>query len=414
MSRDRTEWDYVFVAAAENLLAGDDLYAKKTGFTYPPFQALFALPVVGLPQPVQRAAWFAVNAACLAYILRASWRLADGGPLRLFRDYPEHYACWLGLAVGLGFALNALAHQQTDLVLAALVVGGIDRLTRGQSLRAATLFGLAAAMKCTPLLFAPYLLLRGRVIAAGWLVAVFFAANLLPDLASRPAGGGTWLGRWHAEYLSPMARPDYAPGVWASEIIYNQSLVGLANRWATTTWEPAGDAVIVSPVPPAAGPAEMRLWVLAAALVCGGLALVGIIAARRRPNVGADVTVWECGTVIAGMLLFSPMSSPAHFGLLLLPGFALGRAAVVRRRLWAWPWAIVALAGAVLTNKDVWGDAVYTAGLWYGSATAAALACLAGCIAALVLTTTVPVPVGVTVFGRVGPPRLRVAVPSPA
>jgi hypothetical protein len=97
-----------------------------------------------------------------------------------------------------------------------------------------------------------------------------------------------------------------------------------------------------------------------------------------------------------------------------LPGFALGRAAVVRRRPWAWPCVAVALAGALLTNKDLWGDAVYTAGLWYGSATAAALACLAGCVVALVITTTVPVPVGVTVFGRVGPPRLRVPVPSPA
>src|SRR5438874_1516709 len=97
LARARTEWDYVFVATAERLLAGDDLYARPTGFTYPPFQALFAAPVVGLPKLLQRAAWFAVNAACLAWLLRAAWRLAGGGPLRFGRDYPEHLACWLGL-----------------------------------------------------------------------------------------------------------------------------------------------------------------------------------------------------------------------------------------------------------------------------------------------------------------------------
>jgi hypothetical protein len=375
---------------------------------------LFALPVVGLPQPVQRAAWFAVNAGCLAYLLCSAWRLAGGGTLRPLRDHPEHYACWLGLAVGLGFVLNALAHQQTDVVLAALVVAGIDRLTREHSLRAATLFGLAAAMKCTPLLFAPYLLVRGKPLAAAWLVAVFLGASLLPDLIARPAAGGTWLARWSAEYLEPMARPDYAPGVWASDVIFNQSLVGLTNRWATTRCEAAGGTVVVPAVPPAAGPAEMRSWILAAAAACGGLALAGMIAARRRSAADPAATVWECGMILAGMLLFSPMSSPAHFGLLLLPGFTLARAAVVGRRPWAGPCLVVALAGSLLTNKDLWGQAIYTAGLWYGSATAAALACLFACVAALVSTPAATAPTSVTVVGRVSRPRVRVVVPSPA
>src|SRR5437763_5323328 len=78
LTRARTEWDSVFVATAERLLAGEDLYARPTGFTYPPFQALFAAPVAGLPKLSQRAAWFAVNAVCLVWLLRTAWRLAGG------------------------------------------------------------------------------------------------------------------------------------------------------------------------------------------------------------------------------------------------------------------------------------------------------------------------------------------------
>jgi hypothetical protein len=402
VTRSRAEWDTVFVATTRHLLAGEDIYDQPHGYTYPPFQAVFAAPVAGLPRAAHRAAWFAVNAACLVYLLRTAWRLAGGGPLRWRRDHPEHLALWLGLGVGLGFLLNALSHLQTDVVLAALVVGGVAHQTRGQPVRAATLLGLAAAMKCTPLLFAPYLLARGRVAAAAWLVAVAAGASLLPDLVARPAGGGTWLGKWYDYYLEPMTRPDYAPGVWASDILYNQSLVGLANRWTRTAWEHDGAKAVVRPAPPAATPAELRAWLLAGAGVCGGLALAGIVVARRRPECDdGSVTVWECGTVIAGMLLFSPMSSAAHFGLLLLPGFALARAAVVGRRKWAWPVLAAGLAAAALTNKSLWGDTLYTIGLWYGSATWAAVACLLGCVAGLV-ARPVETPVEVT---RIPPVR---------
>lgn len=388
IGRGPAEWDTVFVASARHLVAGDDFYDLPIGFAYPPFQSLFALPVVGLPRAAQRAAWFAVNAVCLVWLLRAAWRLAGGGPLRFNRDHREHFACWLGLGAGMFFALNSLSHQQTDVVLAALVVGGIDRFARGRWVRGAALVGLAAAMKCTPLLFAPYLVVRGRWAAAGCLVAVALGASLAPDLVARPKTDGTWLGRWYACYIAPMARPDYPPGMWASHIVYNQSVVGMANRWTRTTWEPAGATAVVREVPPTADLAALRRWVLAAAVGCGAVALAGIVTAWRRGGVefaGTSVVVWESGTVIAGMLLFSPMSSPAHFGLLVLPGFALARAAVVGRCWWAWPPVAVALLGGLSINKDLWGDKLYTLGLWYGAATWATAATLFGCVAGLMI-----------------------------
>jgi hypothetical protein len=385
VTRSRTEWDTVYVATTADLLAGRDIYDQPNGFSYPPFQAVFALPVIGLAKPAQRAVWFTVNAIALVVLLRSAWRLAEGGTLRLGRDHAEHVACWLGLAVGVGFAFNSLSHQQTDIVLGALVVVGISRLARGQSLVAATWFGFAAAMKCTPLLFAPYLVMRRKPVAAAWLVAVAAAASSTPDLVVRPTTDGTWLGRWYAHLLRPITRPEFTPGIWASDIIYNQSLVGAMNRWTRTTWEPAGKFALIRDVPATATPAELRRWMLAAAGVCGAIGLAAIVVARRRPLVAEPLaTCCEGGIVITGMLLFSPMSSPAHFGLLLLPGFALARTAVVSRKAWAWPLLLAALLGALLINKDLWGDKLYTLGLWYGSATGATVAMLLGCVIGLV------------------------------
>lgn len=378
VTRGVSEWDTVFVPTAAHLLAGDDLYDQPHAYTYPPFQAMFAVPAVGLPRWASRLGWYAANVACLAWLLRSSWLLAGGGRLDgADTDRREHVACWLGLLAGLPFLLNAVSHQQTDVVLAALAVGGCERLARGRGFLAATLWGLAAAMKCTPLLFAPYLLVRRRPAAAGWLVLVAVGANLLPDAIHRPADGHTaWMTKWYANYLAPMTRADHTPGVWASHVVYNQSAVGAANRWTHTTWHRDGRKVAVESVPPTATPGELKLWLLAAAAGCGLVGWLAVRAGRRRAEPGR--TAWEAGLILGGMLLFSPMSSAAHFGPLLLPGFVFARAIVLDGRRDLVPWLAALIAAAAATNKDLVGGAAYTIGLWYGSAMWAAVAAVGG------------------------------------
>ena len=79
------------------------------------------------------------------------------------------------------------------------------------------------------------------------------------------------------------------------------------------------------------------------------------------------------------MLLLSPMSSLAHFGVLALPGFCLGRAAVARRDGRAWAILVAAAALALTANKSLVGGRVYSLTLWYGSVTAETMILLLGC-----------------------------------
>src|SRR5262249_4896130 len=77
----------------------------------------------------------------------------------------------------------------------------------------------------------------------------------------------------------------------------------------------------------------------------------------------------ESGMLFLLMLLLSPMSSKAHFGTLILPGFCLARAAWASQRKVLWGLVGAAALLAVLSNKDPLGEHLYTLSLWYGVVT---------------------------------------------
>ncbi|HEY2784027.1 MAG TPA: glycosyltransferase family 87 protein [Fimbriiglobus sp.] len=379
--RKHSEWHSVFVAAGSNLLAGNDIFTIETGYTYPPFQALLASPFFRMPVGLAAFVWYAVNAFSLVWLLRSAWRLSGGG--RLDGEPPagwrEEAVCFLGLSVGGCFLFHAIAHQQTDIIVSALAVGGCEFLSRGRGKTAGVLIGLAAAMKCTPLLFAPYLILKRRFAAAACLLAAAVGVNFLPDLVSRPADGGTWLGRWYTFYLAPMARPDYAPGIWASDVIYNQSLSGAAGRWTRTTWHLVGSTVVTREVPPVLDPVNTKRLIL---LVSVGLCGLAVIAGMRRresdnPAVPPRIAL-ECGIVFALMLLLSPMSSIPHSITMLLPGFVMARMTVIGRSRVSAVILGLMIVTALTSNKDLLGPKLYTLGLWYGGVMGLAAAAFAG------------------------------------
>ncbi len=386
LSRRQSEWRNVFVTAAEILRQGGDLYQPRNGFAYPAFMAWAALPFTFVPMPVERTAWLAVNLICLTLLARWAWRLAGGGRLQGQASVArgEHGAAVLGLLCGAPFLWNCMNHQQTDIVIGALLLGGCVLLNRERSLSAAVCFGLAAAMKCTALLWAPYLMWRRRSAAAVCVAAVAFGANLLPDLVSRPPVESTWLGEYWTHCLKGLASEDRYPGTWGSDVIYNQSLAGSARRWLTTSWAwTADDCAVVERAESLGGPRAARAGVYAAALVLllGTLWAAGRPLRRPGPDAPGEVgqQALECGAMLLLMLLLSPMSSLAHFGVLTLPGFCLGRAAVARRDGRVWAILAAAAALAITANKALVGGRVYSLTLWYGSVMGETLILLLGC-----------------------------------
>jgi hypothetical protein len=373
--RQDNEWEKVFVTAAARLRDGD-LYRAGTTYLYPPFTAWATLPFVWLSHDVGRLAFVTLNLGCVIFLLRGAWRLAGGG---LLDEPAERWAALWGAVCGIFYLHNCLVHQQTDVIIAALLVGGCLALARGRDLLGATGLGLAAAMKCTALLWVPYLLWRRRPAAAGWLVAVALGVNLLPDLVSRPPSGGTWLGEFGSRFLRPLADRDHVPGSWGSDIVFNQSLSGAAQRWLMTAPRWGADDCTVERSGASVSPLTVRGLLLAVEAV---LLLLAAHAFGRplRPAADRDREPLEYSVVLLLMLLLSPMSSMAHFGTLVLPGFCLARRAVGRRDRVLIALLLAAATLALASNKDLLGGRLYTVALWGGCVMLNTLLLLAGCL----------------------------------
>jgi hypothetical protein len=382
-----SDWDQVYVRAADHLWRGQDVYRPEDAYLYPPFMAFASLPFRALPAPVSRAAWLLVSAASAFALVRGAWRLAGGPPLegRGRAPFTEHRAAWLGALCGLPYIENCFAHQQTDILVGALLLGGCLLLARSRALAAAVCFGVAAAIKCTPLLFAPYLAWRGRRWAAALLVVVALGVNFLPDLVRRAPSGRPWAVEYARRYLLRLTEAGHYVGTWGSDPMYNQSLAGAAHRCFLTrlTWTDTNCFAVPRRTPP--HPLVLRSVTYGTALLLLSLAAwAGGRPGRRGDGPeGQRRLALECSAVLLLMLLLSPMSSKAHFGTLVLPGFCLARTAVLTRSrlLGGMVWAAVVLA--VLSLKDPLGERLYSVSLWSGVVTWQTLVLLAGCLIAL-------------------------------
>lgn len=379
--RQVSEWDEVYVRAANHLRAGQTIYNPHDGYAYPPFMAFLAVPFSYLPSLGSRAVFYLVNMLCLVVMVRCAWHLAGGDNLEgnVATNRREHVILLLGLACAFRYSFDALAHQQTDLIVGALVLGGCYLLKGARAGWAATCFGLAAAMKCTPLLWALYLLWRREWRAAGWLLMVACGANLLPELVSSSPHGGPWVSHWLAHYLLPMRGADYLPGTWHSAIIYNQSLSGLGQRFLVLDWSTMLESVVRAN-PPSQGLVKAVIYggELGLLLFCGW-------ALGWRPRAAVDTSrpAREYGVVLALMLLLSPMSSKPHFCILLLPAFCLARDALASRDRVQLALLLAAIVAGTASLRGLVGVQFSTILLWCGAVTWSTLFLLAGCIVAL-------------------------------
>jgi hypothetical protein len=203
-----------------------------------------------------------------------------------------------------------------------------------------------------------------------------------PDLVNRPAGGGTWLGTYAESTRAHTGSADTHLGIWGTDPIYNQSLAGSTLRLLGIEAVAKGNEIESRLHPEWISPATHR-WLVYLAVAF--LLLTTLLAAGRPGNVREGNLVegethaleWEGCVVLLLALLCSPMSGPAHFGVILVPGMCLARRAL--RAPWCWAFVGVAVVLALLNARDLVGAWLYSRVLWHGTVTLAALALLVGC-----------------------------------
>ncbi len=369
----------VFIPAAQRLAHGDDVFQQ--GFVYPPVNAWILLPLANLPPLAARTLWLAVNGAALMVLVWGAWTLSggvrlEGGPPAERR---EHLIFGLGLLVALYYLLDALTSQQSDLIVAALVMLGCQALVRRREVGAGVLFGLAAGLKCTPLLWAGYLVWRKKWAGAVVVVAVAIGVNLLPDLTHPSTLSRTRLEEWGRRYLVPMADSGHDLGTWASAINCNHSLSGLTNRLLTWRYIWSDGRMVGLGRSERVDPVTLKATALGAMMLCVLAALICSWRGRSKDSASPSPEVLEFSLVLILMLLLSPQSSKPHFCTLFLPAFCLARAALVGRSRLLLGLVLASVTCGLVSNKDLVGGRVYDWVIWHGSITLSALLLQAGC-----------------------------------
>ena len=208
----------VYQAGAAAILHGDPLYESLAiplpwadlPFTYPPVAAIFFLPLVLFEVHV---VWGLMAAMCLLAL-----GVAVRACLRSLIDEPNP---WLVntvtvLPLGLQAVWSTIALGQVNLMLMALIA--VDVLAIRRSRYGGVLIGVAAAIKLTPLIFIPHLLLTGRRVDAARATGTFlglqaFAWLVLPGDSQR---------FWSAAIMDGNENRTHEAG--------NQSINGLMQR----------------------------------------------------------------------------------------------------------------------------------------------------------------------------------------
>lgn len=392
---ENSEWHTVFYRAAARMVRHEKINVIEEGYNpyaYPPAMALFTVPMAAMPPFWGMALWFLVNVAATVALVTYAWKLTGGPSLR---DAPG--AWWgvflLGLLLGLRFLIGPLTHQQFDGLIAALTLAGCWLLLRERSLGGAALIGVAASMKCTPLLFVPYLVWRRQFKAAAVVAVVATGLNLLPDLFFPQSDGRLYV----QDFVSLSGMAGKSPGSWFADPTQNQSLGGMIGRLAQF-----GLPLHVPEGPGGWWTAETATWArgvfgaAAAALLCLTLWFCGKpfrqwgsrclplgsglgMPSQSSPQPSARQVIErsavlplaqlrfsiEVAIVVTLMLLLSPMSGKAHFAVMLFPCFLVARLAVERpARGMQWLLLPLILFGPI-ASKDLIGKKLGNLSLYW-------------------------------------------------
>jgi alpha-1,2-mannosyltransferase len=304
----------VYRAAGELALNGRSLYDggiwQWAPFSYPPFAAIWFVPLALLPLAVDELLVTVLNLAALFAVLALALRL----PAAHGKEAERTHRWWsVVLPVSVAAALwlepitATLGYGQINLLIALLVVYDLSRRDTARSKGA--LIGLSAGLKLTPLIFVPYLFFSGRRRAA-FVALGTFASTVAVGYALLPGDTQRF---WSGTFLdSRRLGSSWSPA--------NQSLRGAILRL---------------------DPAFASVAILVVALIIGIVGVTLAVLAARR----GDQAIGFCRCAITGLLV-SPVSWSAHWTLAVPALLVLG-VRVFRKRSKA---GITALATILLVG----------------------------------------------------------------
>jgi hypothetical protein len=331
--------------AAVRALHAEPLYRVEDGhyqFKYFPAFAVLMAPFAALDEERGKMAWYAVEVALLALLVR--WSVIALPE----RRRPQRVLVWVTIVLMAKFYAHELLLGQTNLLLGALLLSALVAIQSHRPLVAGALAGAAVFVKPYALIVVPWLLVTQGWRSAGTAGLAIAAGLLMPAVTYGWNGNLELLGGWRRTVTD-----STSPNLLGND---NISIAAMWAKWL-------GPGALAS-----------SLAVLTVMMI---FALV--IAAWRRRRTVASPAYLE----FALLLLLIPLVSPQGWDYVLLLATPAVVCLVDR---WgefsrAWRWTLgVALGLMGLTVFDIMGRALYGRFMALSVISVCALAVAAGLV----------------------------------
>jgi glycosyl transferase family 87 len=303
-----------YSTAAGCILRGEALLTCLPPYPYQPALGIFFIPLAFLPAVLQRLIWYVIFVGCLVLAVRLTEAIAE-------RLYPGstrgQNLFWLRtimlVTCGKHF-LDVITYASHDPLSLAIIMFATWALFNGREAAGGLWLAVAAAIRASPLIYLPYLILKRRLLASLVFVVAFLAVSLIPDIVGALRGGYTgYLTDWLAQIVGPALVPGTSSklvfwDIWNGANLYNQSLRGLINRFATG---------------PVFGLSPTMILIAVDGVFAAIVGVLLLLSPRRKEYVAIDTVV-----LLIAMLALSPMTSRYHY-IFVLPGVILATAATM-------------------------------------------------------------------------------------
>jgi alpha-1,2-mannosyltransferase len=353
------------------MLFGEFIYDGGLDFVYPPFWALAHAPLALIDVHVAQIMAYALAPLALAGLL---WTLHQLTQELLPLD--SNRLLWsttVALALGFHFFTRDLPEIGINTALVTLSWLAIYLWTKNRVGAAGISLGLAAALKCTPLLFVAYFALKREWKMVAVSSSAFVLFSLSPMIVQGPDQYVRTMRTWLQNVAAGIADPDPSRGPLGEEKVENLSLRPALARYLMHL--PYGHLgrpeTSDSPDRPNRLPNPFYVQFIDLSPYWAGVAvraiMIGMLFAivwsfRKRPSNLTDTSVlFECATISLLILLYSPITWKQHCVGVIPALYLICRMRFAGYRLPGWTFAaltVYALFALILSRELIGQDAV--------------------------------------------------------
>ncbi|MCK4594783.1 DUF2029 domain-containing protein [bacterium] len=226
----------IFYQAGNSFYAGEQVYEPGYWKFYnPPFFAALVGLLGWLPQTGFYIVYGLLNIILTLLCIKWLYQLIRGTQDPRVRTRFGFIFTLTFLGTAAFWYLNLFVYGQSNILVLALVLGGLVQTERGRDVYGGLLLGLATALKLTPVVFLAYFLLRGRWKLVCTAAGVFLAANGLVPLLVRSVEGTIQL---YNDYYRFFLQPALLSSQQVFYMVYHDKNVSLTGALARYLTEP--------------------------------------------------------------------------------------------------------------------------------------------------------------------------------